>query len=79
MTETPATGTREKEMNGRTDEHAHRPDAHLRRSQILAYLKAFELRTVELRIASGEQLHDVLKECAQRLSAIELADARREN
>lgn len=64
-------------MNGRTDEHEHRPEAHRRRGPTLEQI--LELRTLELRIASGEYLQDVLEECAQRLSAMELADARSEN
>ena len=66
-------------MNGRTGEHEHRPEAHKRRGPVLEHQILEELRTLELRIASGEHLQDVLEECAQRLSAMELADALSEN
>lgn len=65
-------------MNRRTDEHEHRPEAHKQRGPTLEH-QTLELRTLELRIASGEHLQDVLEDCAQRLSAMELADARSEN
>jgi len=65
-------------MNGQTGAHDQRPEAHKRRAQTLAHQK-LELRTLEFRIASGEHFQDVLEECAQRLSAMELGDARTEN
>lgn len=65
-------------MNRRTNEHEHPSEAHKRRGPTLEH-QILELRTLELRIASGEDLQDVLEECAQRLSAMELADARNEN
>jgi len=64
-------------MNGRTGEHEHRPEAPKRRGPTLEQI--LELRTLELRIGSGEHLQDVLEECAQRLSAMEQTDARSEN
>lgn len=60
-------------MHGRTDVREDRPATHKRRSQTLKH-QVLELRTLELRIAGGEHLEDVLEECAQRLSAMELAD-----
>lgn len=65
-------------MNGRANEHEHRPEAHKQRGPTLEH-QILELRTLEFRIASGEHLHDVLEECSQRLSAMQLADAHSKN
>lgn len=65
-------------MNSGPDKNTFRPREAKGRGRALAR-QTFELQTLELLVEHGEKLENLLEESAQRLTAMELADAGTEN